>query len=259
MGAGFEQGSVFHVQGDRIDRDRLSACADLLMTTSPNVLLYSAIDGWRRQMAEHGSKLLDAALRLAADVRRQIEALPGLHVLDGELIREEAAHELDAMQILIDITGLEINGYQAADWLREHERIDVGLSDHARILATMSIADDESTVDRLLTALRNLTRAAADLPDPDPIRIPAPPDLELETVNRPRDAFFSRFEDVKAQDAVGRIAAEQITPYPPGIPVIVPGERIDQEVVDYLRTGLDAGMVLPDPADPSLQTIRVMA
>jgi hypothetical protein len=135
----------------------------------------------------------------------------------------------------------------------------VGLSDHARILATMSIADDESTVDRLLTALRNLTRAAADLPDPDPIRIPAPPDLELETVNRPRDAFFSRFEDVKAQDAVGRIAAEQITPYPPGIPVIVPGERIDQEVVDYLLTGLDAGMVLPDPADPSLQTIRVMA
>jgi arginine/lysine/ornithine decarboxylase len=259
MGAGFEQGSVFHVQGDRVDFPHLSACADLLMTTSPNVLLYSAIDGWRRQMAEHGSKLLDAALRLAADVRRQIEALPGLHVLDGELIREEAAHELDAMQILIDITGLEINGYQAADWLREHERIDVGLSDHARILATMSIADDESTVDRLLTALRNLTRAAADLPDPDPIRIPAPPDLELETVNRPRDAFFSRFEDVKAQDAVGRIAAEQITPYPPGIPVIVPGERIDQEVVDYLLTGLDAGMVLPDPADPSLQTIRVMA
>jgi arginine/lysine/ornithine decarboxylase len=259
MGAGFEQGSVFHVQGDRVDFPHLSACADLLMTTSPNVLLYSAIDGWRRQMAEHGSKLLDAALRLAVDVRRQIEALPGLHVLDGELIREEAAHELDAMQILIDITGLEINGYQAADWLREHERIDVGLSDHARILATMSIADDESTVDRLLTALRNLTRAAADLPDPDPIRIPAAPDLELETVNRPRDAFFSRFEDVKAQDAVGRIAAEQITPYPPGIPVIVPGERIDQEVVDYLLTGLDAGMVLPDPADPSLQTIRVMA
>jgi arginine decarboxylase len=77
-------------------------------------------------------------------------------------------------------------------------------------------------------------------------------------VGAPRDAFFSRFEDVKAKDAVGRIAAEQITPYPPGIPVILPGERINQEVVDYLLSGLDAGMTLPDPADASLKTIRVM-
>ena len=66
------------------------------------------------------------------------------------------------------------------------------------------------------------------------------------------------FEDVKAKDAVGRIAAEQITSYPPGIPVILPGERINQEVVDYLLSGLDAGRTLPDPADPSLKTIRVM-
>jgi len=82
--------------------------------------------------------------------------------------------------------------------------------------------------------------------------------LELEVVNRPRDAFFSRFADVKAKDAVRRIAAEQITPYPPGIPVIVPGERINQQVVEYLLSGLEAGMTLPDPADPSLGTIRVM-
>ncbi len=64
--------------------------------------------------------------------------------------------------------------------------------------------------------------------------------------------------DPRVLDAVGRIAADQITPYPPGIPVILPGERINQEVIDYLRTGLDAGMTLPDPADPSLKTIRVM-
>jgi arginine decarboxylase len=143
--------------------------------------------------------------------------------------------------------------------MREHERIDMGLTDHARILASISIADDASTANRLLTALERLTRAADQLPQPEPVRIPDPPDLELETVNRPRDAFFSRFEDVRAQDAVGRIAAEQITPYPPGIPAIVPGERINQPVVDYLLTGLEAGMTLPDPADPSLKTIRVMA
>ena len=60
-------------------------------------------------------------------------------------------------------------------------------------------------------------------------------------------------------DAVGRIAAEQITPYPPGIPVVVPGERLNREVIDYLLTGLEGGMLLPDPADPKLETIRVTA
>lgn len=181
-----------------------------------------------------------------------------MHVLEDELIREEASSDLDRLQILIDVSGLSLSGYQAADWLREQARIDVGLSDHARILATISIADDDTTADWLLSALRRLVDTADEFPDPKRVSIPDPPDLELETVNRPRDAFFSQFEDVKAKDAIGRIAAEQITPYPPGIPVIVPGERITQEVVDYLLTGLEAGMVLPDRADPDLKTIRVM-
>jgi arginine/lysine/ornithine decarboxylase len=258
MGAGFEQGSVFHVQGERIDFPHLSACADLLMTTSPNVLLYAAIDGWRRQMVESGSELLQATIALADRLRADIDRLPGIHVLEDELIGAEASNDLDRLQVMMDISDLGINGYQAADWLREHQRTDMHLSDHARIVATISIADDDSTAERLLAALTRLIDGASDLPTPEPIAIPDPPGLELETVNRPRDAFFSRFEDVKAEEAVGRIAAEQLTPYPPGIPIILPGERITQPAVDYLRSGLKAGMTLPDPADPSLETIRVM-
>jgi arginine decarboxylase len=201
MGAGFEQGSVFHVQGDRIDFPHLSACADLLMTTSPNVLLYAAIDGWRRHMVEQGPALLGAALDLASDLRRQVDELPGMRVLENELVRQSTSRDLDRLQILIDVSQLQISGYQAADWLREHQRIDMGLSDHARILATVSIADDASTAKRLLHALRSLADAADDLPHPKTIKIPPPQDLELETVNRPRDAFFSQFEDVKATDA----------------------------------------------------------
>jgi arginine/lysine/ornithine decarboxylase len=258
MGAGFEQGSVFHLQGERVEFPHLSACADLLMTTSPNVLLYAAIDGWRRQMVEQGHDLIEAALELVEHTREQIDGLPGLRVLGKELVREEASHDLDPLQVLIDLTELGISGYQAADWLRENEMIDIGLSDHARILATFSIADDPSSAARLRLALRRLTDAAGEMPQPKTVEIPDPPKLELETVNRPRDAFFSQFEDVNAKDAAGRIAAEQITPYPPGIPVILPGERITQDVIDYLQSGVQAGMVLPDPVDPSLKTIRVM-
>ena len=132
MGTGFEQGSVFHLQGDLVDPDQLSACADVLMTTSPNVMLYAALDGWRRQMVEHGHGQLAAALSLARQVRREVEALPGLHVLRDELLGAEASHDLDPLHVVIDVSGLDINGYDAADWLREHQRIDMGLSDHRR-------------------------------------------------------------------------------------------------------------------------------
>ncbi len=91
------------------------------------------------------------------------------------------------------------------------------------------------------------------------VDLPSADELELEPVMPPRDAFFAAKETVGAGHAIGRIAAEQITPYPPGIPVIVPGERITAELLEYLRSGLAAGMQLPDPADPSLQTIRVVA
>jgi arginine/lysine/ornithine decarboxylase len=259
MGAGFEQGSVFHVQGDLVDPAHISACADLLMTTSPNVMIYAAMDGWRRQMVQRGERLLGSALELARDVRRRIDALPGLHVLEDELLGAEASHDLDPLQVLISVRELGISGYQAADWLRASCCLDVGLSDHERVLATLSMADDEGTTDRLVAALGELVRAAPSLEPARPMRMPSPHDLELESVDTPRDAFFGPVETVPVAEAVGRIAAEQVTPYPPGIPVLVPGERITAEVLDYLRTGLAAGMVLPDPADKGLETVRVTA
>ncbi|MGH3640372.1 MAG: aminotransferase class I/II-fold pyridoxal phosphate-dependent enzyme, partial [Mycobacterium sp.] len=182
MGAGFEQGSVFHLQGDLVDQDRLSACADLLMTTSPNVLVYSAIDGWRRQMVERGRDLLGGTLELAHGLRTDIERIDGLEVLDDELLGVQASHDLDRMQVLIDVSGTGTSGYQAADWLRQHQQVDVGMSDHRRILATLSFADDADSAQRLLDALLAWRHAAADFAAPQPIRLPDPAELQLSTV-----------------------------------------------------------------------------
>lgn len=91
------------------------------------------------------------------------------------------------------------------------------------------------------------------------MQLPSLADLQLETVMLPRDAFFGSTELVPAQQAAGRIAAEQITPYPPGIPAVVPGERLNHAVIDYLRSGLTAGMPLPDASDASLERLRVVA
>jgi arginine decarboxylase len=257
MGLGFEQGSVYHVQGDLIDPAHLSACADLLMTTSPNVLIYSAMDGWRRHMVQNGEELLGAALQLAERVRSGIDQLPGLHVLKDELIRSEASHELDFLRPLVDVSQLGISGYQAVDWMREHHNIDVGMSDHRRFGFDLSIADDEFTAGRLLVALADLTVHASDLPAPPRLDLRDPEELELEVVDLPRDAFFGECEMVPIEEAVGRIAGEMATPYPPGIPAFLPGERLNQTVIDYLRSGLEMGMNLPDVADASLDTVRV--
>lgn len=259
MGAGFEQGSVFHVQGDLIDRDRLSACADLLMTTSPNVMVYAALDGWRRQMVQHGGELLGRALQLANRTRSRLAEISDLGVLEDELLGEQASHDLDRLQVLMDVSETGTSGYQAADWLREHCHLDVGMSDHRRILATLSMADDDATTDRLIEAMRAWRTAADTFDPPAEIRLPSPRELELVTEILPRDAFFGNTEMVPLRDACGRIAAEQITPYPPGIPAVVPGERLNEAVLDYLRSGVEAGMNLPDPADPTMERIKVVA
>ncbi|MFF0492716.1 aminotransferase class I/II-fold pyridoxal phosphate-dependent enzyme [Nocardia sp. NPDC004068] len=258
MGGGFEQGSVFHAQGDLVDFGRLKLCADLLMTTSPNVLLYAAIDGWRRQMVEHGNELLGAALETARRAREELARIPGIEVMEEQLLGVEASHDLDRMQVLMDVSATGASGYEVADWMRENRRIDLGHSDHRRVLATLSMADDKTTVDALVDALTAWRVQLSD-PAPHPIDLPAPRDLQLETVMLPRDAFFGPTEAVPIEQAAGRIAAEQVTPYPPGIPVIVPGELIDRAVVDYLRSGIEYGLNVPDPQDPELKTLRVVA
>ena len=157
------------------------------------------------------------------------------------------------------VQGLGITGYQAADWLRPHHGIGVGLSDHRRFGVLITHGDDDSTTGRLVDALADLARHAGDL-DPSPrVRVPSPGHLDLETVMLPRDAFFGPTELVPAHEAAGRVAAELATPYPPGVPVLIPGNLITAEAVDYLRSGLAAGMQLPDPTDPKLERIKVVA
>ena len=133
------------------------------------------------------------------------------------------------------------------------------MSDHRRILATLSFADDKTTAGRLTQALTEWRTAADDFDRPPQIDLPSPEELQLETVCLPRDAFFGRVEAVPTDRAAGRISAEQVTPYPPGIPAVVPGECLNDAVLNYLCSGVRAGMNVPDAADPSLETIRVLA
>ncbi|MFI8103904.1 aminotransferase class I/II-fold pyridoxal phosphate-dependent enzyme [Streptomyces sp. NPDC086023] len=259
MGGAIEQSSVFHLQYDRISPEALKQREDLLGTTSASTLVYATLDGWRRQMAEHGHELLDAALHRAKRIRAAIEALPGLHPMGGEVVEEGLAAAFDPLKIVVDVRGLGISGMQGAEWLRTHRHVDVGGSDTCRMSVSVTHADDDATEEKLLDALGALVEGAEAIGRRPPVRLPDPPALELEQAVLPREAFFAPAEHVPADRAVGRVAAETISPYPPGVPAVAPGEVITREIVDYLRSGADHGVLLPDAADPTARTLRVMA
>jgi arginine decarboxylase len=117
-----------------------------------------------------------------------VAALPGLHVLREEFLGVEASHDLDPLHLVIDVSGLDITGYDAADWLREHQRIDMGLSDHRRIEATLSLADDDQTTARLVSALAALTQAAAGLRPAPKVDLRGPVTWRLSRTSQSRSS-----------------------------------------------------------------------
>ncbi|MFL6239085.1 MAG: aminotransferase class I/II-fold pyridoxal phosphate-dependent enzyme [Actinomycetes bacterium] len=259
-GSGFEQSSVYHLQGKRVDADVLAARGDLFSTTSPSSLLYAAIDGWRRQMVEEGEQLLGSAIQTTADFVKQACDIEGLDIDIDAWRGADGVAELDPLKVCIDVWRLGLSGYDAAGWLRNEHRVNVGVSDHRRIAVMFTHADDDQTVGKLLFALRSLAESHDIRDEPlETTKIPAPGELDNELALLPRDAFFAATEQVKAKEAVGRICAELITPYPPGIPAVMPGERITEAHLDYLRSGVEHGMYIPDAFDQSVKTLRVVA
>jgi arginine/lysine/ornithine decarboxylase len=252
---GLCQASVILLGGDLVDPVDLRLRLDLITTTSPSALLYGSIDGFRRRMVAEGRQLLDEALQRVNHLRARIDKLPALTVMDESIIGHDGVAEWDPMKLTVDVSALGISGYQAKEWFDSAQRLVVQLGDARRVICSLTYSDSDVALNRLATAFEKL---ASDPPQPDRPAPDVPPleELNLEQAMNPRDAFFAATEQVT--DPAGRISAEMISPYPPGVPAILPGERFTPAVVDYLRAGLAAGMTLPDAADPKLETFRVV-
>src|SRR4051794_24287455 len=237
MGGAVEQSSVFHLQHDRVDPKVLKQREDLLGTTSSSSIVYASLDGWRRYMVEQGEQLLGAALDLARRAREAVAEIDGLSVMGPDAVDEGYTFAYDPLVMPIDVRGLGLHGYQAAELCRERYHVDFAAADSCRIVARFTHADDEGTLGVLVDTLRKLVGDSAGVERPPAVDFPEPGALELESVMTPRDAFFARTEDVPVAEAAGRVVAEMVTPYPPGVPVLAPGERITGETLDYLRSG----------------------
>lgn len=252
---GLCQASLILLGGDLVDPVDLRLRLDLITTTSPSALLYGSIDGFRHRMAAHGHQLLDDALSRVNDLRARLAKVPGLTVLDESIIGHDGVAEWDPMKLSVDVSQLGITGYRAKEWFQSEQRLTVQLGDARRVICSLTYSDDAVALARLGDAFEALAAEPPtdERPGPD---VPPLEQLDLEQAMNPRDAYFAVTEQVA--DPAGRIAAEMISPYPPGVPAVLPGERLTQPVVDYLRAGLAAGMTLPDAGDPSLSTFRVV-
>jgi arginine decarboxylase len=255
---GLCQTSVLSRRGDRIDSSRLSLVFELGQSTSASPLLLSSIDAARRQFQEHGEDLLGHAIDLARQVREALALLPGIELMGDEVLDSPGAHALDCTHLNIDVAGLGLTGFQADDWLRERHGIYPELSDHRRVMALISFADTDETAARLVGALTELCdqrkgakpRALIDVPNFD--------ELRTETVMLPRDAFLGTTEMVPWKRAAGRVSAEMICPYPPGIPVAAPGELLNDAIIDYLQQLAAEGVMVEGAVDESLSQFRVV-
>ncbi|XVU26073.1 aminotransferase class I/II-fold pyridoxal phosphate-dependent enzyme [Actinoplanes sp. CA-054009] len=254
-GGGLGQASVILVCGDRVDPVELRRRLDLITTTSPSALLYGSIDGFRRRMVCEGRQLLDEALRRTNHLRARLGKLPALAVMDESIIGHDAVAEWDPMKLSVDVSGLGLSGYQVMDWMSDRKRLSLQLGDARRVVCSLTYADTDVALDRLAAAFEDLV-AEPPAPDRPAPEVPPLSELDLDQAMSPRDAFFAEAEPVA--DPAGRIAAEMISPYPPGVPAVLPGERLNDAVVRYLRAGRAAGMVIPDASDPELATFRVV-
>jgi arginine decarboxylase len=255
---GFGQTSVLSVQGDLIDQERLQLVFELEQSTSASALLLASIDAARRQFQRDGERLLGRAIDQAQRLRAAIAELAGFDLM-GEEVMGAGAAALDPTHVTFDVVGLGMTGFSAADWLREHRGIHVELADHRRVMILITYADGDANIDRLVDALRALVAERETADRGDIPEVPRPGDLRMETVMLPRDAFLGATEMVPWREAAGRISAEMICPYPPGIPIVAPGEELTDVVVDYLERLAAAGVMVEGAADETLERLRVVA
>ncbi len=257
LGGSLTQSSVLNHKGSLVNHRHVQAVLNMLTTTSTSYLLLASLDVARRRLALHGHELAERVVQLATDTRRAINDIPGLYCVGEEILGSEATYDYDATKLIIHVKELGITGHDVEVWLRENHRIEIELSDMYNILCLVTAGDNEDSTAKLTEALQQLSdEFYPTRKETAPIRVHVPeiPELALS----PREAFYADIEGVPLQESAGRIVADLVTVYPPGIPLILPGEIMSQTNLDYIIQNKEAGLPVMGPEDRTLATIRVI-
>jgi arginine/lysine/ornithine decarboxylase len=260
--SGMTQASMLHVQGPRVNVNRVRNVLQLIQSTSPNYVLMASLDTARRQMATAGRDLLGQTVRLAEDARARLNALPGVYVFGRDRCGPGGLHDLDVTKLTINVTGLGMTGFMALDVLNSEFNIQSEMATLHNVLLIVTLGNDQRDLDRVVAAFEVLSERARRWgtlgTSALPTSLPMPselPDAQLT----PREAFFAQTEVVPFDTSTGRICAEFVAPYPPGIPILAPGEVISAAAIEYLKVVHQMGGFINGPEDVRLRTIKVVA
>jgi arginine decarboxylase len=253
------QSAMLHLgHGDLLDDRVIDRSVTLLESTSPNSLLTGSLDAARRQAAVHGEELLADTLEALAATRAAIREIPGLDVLDERMAGRPGVFAYDPLRLAIDVRGTGRTGYEIAPLMLRLDDVNLELFAENVVVAVFGLGEDASeTGARLVEALRHVVDQLPDAEDrEDSLFAPPPPWGPLAMA--PRDAFLAMQEVVPFREGVGRIVAESLAAYPPGIPNVLPGERLTEPTLDYIQRSLAQGGSLRGASDRKLETIRVV-
>ncbi len=248
-----------HAAGGRIDENVVDRAVTLVESTSPSSLLLGSLDAARRLAATRGRDLLTETIAAMAEVRDAVRGIEGLDVLDERIVGTPGVHAYDPLRLAIDVRGTGASGYELAAALRERGEVMLELAGENVMVGVFGMAEHAAPQGRrLVAALRDAVDSLGERGDRTREEF-APPPPWGELAISPREAFLGPQEVVGVAEAAGRIATESLAAYPPGIPNVLPGERLTAETLEYIQTTLDHGGSLRGASDRRLRTVRVVA
>ncbi|MDH3519228.1 MAG: aminotransferase class V-fold PLP-dependent enzyme [Myxococcales bacterium] len=247
------QAALVLARTERIDRDRLDRAFEATATTSPSGSIAASADAARALLAREGERLLGQLLKLADHARERLRKVPGLVLLDDVVDRSVI---LDRAKFAINVSGTGASGLAVENHLIA-AGLPVELADRDTIIPILSMNDDLEVVDRFVDGV--IDAVERERSTPRPVLPSISWTVSPQVVVSPRDAFFAAHVTVPAEQAIGRVSAELVAPYPPGIPVLAPGERITREAVEGLRQAQADGTQVRYAADRTLRSFQVLA
>ncbi len=251
------QASLLHVKGRSISRSRVRKMLQLLQTTSPSYILMSSLDVARMQMATEGHDQLTRVIQAAEDARARIRQIPGLSCFGREAAGRSGVQDVDVTKVTVGTSAIGVFGTEVADVLNHEYGIQIEYADTHGFLAIVSIGNTKHDLDMLVSALKLIVQQQGQA-SLVPHKFYDVPTFSTEVPMTPRDAAFAKSEQVPFGESVGRICAEIVSPYPPGIPLLVPGERISRETYQYMSDLAQLGARINGQDDAKLKTIKVV-
>ena len=252
-GGSLTQSSLLLI-GEQMNPEYVRQIINLTQSTSASYLLMASLDISRRNLALRGKESFEKVIELSEYARREINAIGGYYAYSKELIDGVSVCDFDVTKLSVYTQGIGLTGIEVYDLLRDEYDIQIEFGDIGNILAYISIGDRIQDIERLVGALADIKR----LYSRDGKDLIAGGYIQPELVLSPQEAFYSERKSLTLDESVGQVCGEFVMCYPPGIPILAPGERITQEIVDYIQFAKERGCSLQGTEDPEVNHINVI-